>query len=494
MAKKVNYFIIVLLLLLLLFTAIIAGGEEVRWETSSNHTLHQGEMISKGGFVVSAFDFDTRSDTVSITIFKGNTTVSQDVLGAGGMSTYNDDIKIIVRELWGGDRKDQWVKIEVFLRKRPGLAISISTDKNEYKPQNTVSATVTVRNNGNDKIQRVELNIDSGLESVYQNSRYYFGEIQNGKSEKIIMEYRVPLLSESKYITVTANASGIDWKNVTYTASASKKITVLPVQYLEIKKMFTDSLFLHETASAYIKIRNTGIVDLKSIQVTDEIPAGFELKNGTGLKWNLSLKPGEETSYFYLLKPVYSGNLSVPAAAAEFTVNGTNYIVESNRPHVLVRGPRPVITKTTKSSVVAPGDEINVAISVKNEGDLPAIISITETLPQGVSLVKGKLSLNQVLNRSEIQTFDYTVTVNNFGKTDFPPATAEFTYSGADRNFTALSNIFSVLAVNSSGNSPEVTSPGTPIPAASTPGFESLIAAIAFMLLCFIKRRSRTSQ
>lgn len=127
-------------------------------------------------------------------------------------------------------------------------------------------------------------------------------------------------------------------------------------------------------------------------------------------------------------------------------------------------------------------------ISVKNEGDFPAIISITDSLPQGVSFVKGTLSMNQVLNRSEIQTFDYTVTVNKVGKTDFPPAKAEFTYSGATGNFTTMSNIFSVLAMNSSDNSPKVTPLNSPIPAASTPGFESLTAAIAFMLLCFIRR------
>ncbi len=381
-------------------------------------------------------------------------------------------------------------KTEEALRAKPDMRISISTNRNEYNPLDTIATTVTLRNNGNDKIKNVELNIDPGtLELEGGSLNYNFNEIPAGQSKSLILYFKAPLLAEAKSITIGVNASGTDVKNINYSASASIKIKILQNRIIEVQKTLASSIYNDEITSAYITIRNKGAINLDSIEVKDEIPDGFTSENDINLLWSLNLASGEEKRISYPLKPLLPGTYDVPAAQAQFAIGGKQYIVKSNTSRITVHAPLIVLTKTVDSAVAYLGDQITVTINVRNEGDKQARVKITDDLPSKADLLSGDLSWTAVLEKNESKSYTYTMKLNKAGELELPPAKANITYLQNSYNFTVSSRNLAVLVVESLDKKQIATSSPS-IPArTSTPGFGGIIASIAFIFIYLIKRK-----
>ncbi len=475
------------------FTTFVGSAEEVYWTTKTAQTLHSGDTISRGGFQLSVADFDIYNKFFRLTIYKINTILKEDVLGIGATSTYNDEIKLVVIDVWSTGKGDSWVKAEVYLRAKPDMRISISTNRNEYNPLDTIATTVTLRNNGYDKIKNVELNIDPGtLELEGGSLNYNFNEIPAGQSKSLILYFKAPLLAEAKSITIGVNASGTDVKNINYSASASIKIKILQNRIIEVQKTLASSIYNDERTSAYITIRNKGAINLDSIEVKDEIPDGFTSENDINLLWSLNLASGEEKRISYPLKPLLPGTYDVPAAQAQFAIGGKQYIVKSNTSRITVHAPLVVLAKTVDSAVAYLGDQITVTINVRNNGDKQARVKITDDLPSKADLLSGDLSWTAVLEKNESKSYTYTMKLNKAGELELPPAKANITYLQNSYNFTVSSRNLAVLVVESLDKKQIATSsPSSPsIPArTSTPGFGGIIASIAFIFIYLIKRK-----
>ncbi|MBA3037931.1 MAG: DUF11 domain-containing protein [Desulfobacterium sp.] len=483
-------FIFILIISLPYFTSLVGSAEEVKWTTKTVETLHSGDAISRGGFQLSAADFDMYNKFFLLTIYKNNTILKEDILGIGDTSTYNDEIKLVVIDVWSTGKGDSWVKAEVYLRAKPDMRISISTNRNEYNPQDTIATTVTLRNNGNDKIKNVGLNIDPGvLEPVGGSLKYDFNEIPSGQSKSVTIDFKAPLLAEAKYMTIGVNASGTDVKNINYSASASIKIKILQNRIIEMQKTLASSIYTDEVTSAYITIRNKGAINLNSIEVKDEIPDGFTSENDINLLWSLNLASGEEKRISYPLKPLLPGTYDVPAAQAQFVIDRKQYTVKSNTSRITVHAPLIVLTKTVDSAVAYISDQITVTINVRNDGDKQAMVKITDDLPSKADLLSGDLSWTSVLEKNESKSYTYTMKPNKAGELELPPAKANITYLQNSYNFTVSSRNLAVLVVESLDKKQIATSSPS-IPArTSTPGFGGIIASIAFIFIYLIKRK-----
>ncbi|HWQ95741.1 MAG TPA: hypothetical protein VN368_00060, partial [Candidatus Methylomirabilis sp.] len=413
----------ILILFLLNYTVLTGDAEEVRWVDNSTHTLHPEENISKGKFEIKAVDFDELRNLVRLIIYKEKTIVKEDVLGVGDISIYNDEIKVLITDMWNNAKGDKWVKAEVYLKAEPDLKIDISTNKNEYRPRDSIITTITVRNSGDERIQDVNLIIDHGLLEISgEYLKYKFSEIQAGQSKSLTIEPVVPWLIELQNLTISAGAYGTDMKNVNHTTSALKKINLLPEKSIEVEKKLANNINVGDTAPARITIKNTGAYDLTSIEVIDEIPDGFELSSDTNLRWNMSLARGEERTISYYFKPLMSDVFDIPAATVQFNAGEKKYTAKSNISKIIVHGPELVLTKTVSSSIAAVGDEITITINVRNEGDAPAMFTLTDSSPLNAEILSGNLNFYGVLNKNESQNYSYILRINKAGEIELPAA------------------------------------------------------------------------
>lgn len=483
--KKFIPFVLIPFILLLFFTS---GGSayEVTWVDKGTYTLYADEMVSIEEFEVAA-DFDVQ-DFVHLTTYKDNSPVQEDVLGIGDEGIFNDEIKLVVIDMFSGNNLG-WVEVDVYVRARSDMRISITTDKNEYKPSDTIVATLTVRNYGKDNIENIHLNINPGLLELTDGSLIHnFNEIPSGKSESVTIEFKVPLSTELEYFTIEANASGVDVANSDLFYSASKRINLLPMQDLEITKTLTDTISIGDSVIAYIKIKNTGASDLTFIEVIDKVPEGFELENGN-LRWNLNLRHGEEKRLSYLLKSIAPGTYNIPAVIVQYKIHGTNYIAESESgtSQITVQGPRLVLTKTVDQAIATPGDQIKVTVSVRNEGEMQTIINITDSVPPNTELLSGNLNYTGILDKNESQSYSYIIKIQNIGETQLPPATIDFSAQDLNYNATLSSGKPTVFIVEPFADVTEITeisSKGSDVAGRkSLPGFGGLLL-IAVILIC----------
>ncbi len=153
--------------------------------------------------------------------------------------------------------------------------------------------------------------------------------------------------------------------------------------------------------------------------------------------------------FSYPLKPLLPGTHDVPAAQAQFAIDGKQYIVKSNTSRITVHGPLVVLAKTVDSTVAYISDQIMVTINVRNDGDKQAMVKITDDLPSKADILSGDLSWTAVLDKNESKSYTYIMKLNKAGELELPAAKANITYVQNSYNFTVSSRNLTVLVVES---------------------------------------------
>ncbi len=158
--------------------------------------------------------------------------------------------------------------------------------------------------------------------------------------------------------------------------------------------------------------------------------------------WDLSLKPGEVMTCAYPVSLQRPGNYKLGDAIVNWTEGGHNYSAVSYPQDVEVHGPYIEVTKTVAPDLVAPNgtpenSTAKISVSVKNTGDRPASVVITDQLPAECILISaspvrgivmdeanGTFSVRRVLKEGMAETFDYTIDPNR--TVMLPPTVVEF--------------------------------------------------------------------
>jgi len=468
---------------LVLFIAVMSMGhavaEDVEWAQASEYTLHLHDQFVKEGFAVEACSFNVDPGLVLIKIYRDGEVVMTDSMTGNESIDYNDEINVTVVNVtgyevaWCDEEDDPRADIEVRLRARPELQLSISTDEEAPCPEdNEIHAEVLLKNTGTCKIEDVELNINTGGMRTIKNLAHNFDEIARYRSETIDIYLKIPYLMEKRSFEITANASGKSWDNEKHTISASKSITVLPCwKMLELEKTVTESVYLHgdrfnnysdsnssiaSCATVNLTVLNPGLIDINCIELTDCLPENFTLEDDLSLKWTLNLTPNEKRQFSYSMKPLSMGACKIPVATANWSLCGKNYSSTSisNRSQITACAAQINLTKTVNQTEILCGDVVEVTVHIRNTGSLQATVDVSDTIPENehITLLDGITGLKEVaLDEGDTQRFSYRVRINSTGSIALPPAKASFTdlYGYQD---TTASDIATVSVVDAARN------------------------------------------
>ncbi|HIE31255.1 MAG TPA: DUF11 domain-containing protein, partial [Methanosarcinales archaeon] len=424
---------------------------------ANTYTLHLHDQFVKEGFAVEACSFNVDHGLVLIKLYHDGAVVTMDALTGNESINYNDEINVTVVNVtgyevaWCDEEDDPRACIEVCLRARPELQLSISTDEEEHYPEdNEIHAEVFLKNTGTCSIEDVNLDIKTGGMRTVSNLVRNFDEIGRYRSETIDIYLKIPHLMEKQSFELSATATGKSWDGEKHTISASKSITVSPCwKMLEIEKTVTESVYLHSDhlfdsynnsndsiascASVNLTIFNPGLIDISCIELTDSLPENFVLEDGldgSSLEWTLNLTPKEKKEFSYSMKPLSYGNYDVPVATGNWSLYGKKYsaVSISNQSQITVYAAHINLTKTVNQTEAICGEEVMVTVRLQNTGSLQATVDVSDIIPENVTLLGGITSLNGVtLDEDDTQRFSYRVRMNSTGEMVLPPAKASFT-------------------------------------------------------------------
>ena len=483
---KHNSFIATLALFITIMSIGHAVAEDVEWARANEYTLHLHDQFVKEGFAVEACSFNIDDGLVLIKIYRNGSVVMTDSLTGTESINHNDEINVTVVNVtgweaaWCDEEDDPRADIEVRIRARPELQLSISTDEEApYPEDNEIHAEVLLKNTGTCKIEDVKLNVHTGGMRTISNRARNFDEIARYRSETIDVYLKIPYLMEKQAFEITATASGESWDGEKHILSASKSITVLPCwKMLKIEKTVTESVYLHgnrfnnyndsnssiaSCATVNLTVLNPGLIDINGIKLTDYIPENFTLEGDSNLEWTLNLTPNEKRQFSYSMKPISMGTCKIPVAAANWSLCEKNYSSTSilNRSQITARAAQINLTKIVNQTEISCGDVVEVTVHIRNTGSLQATVDVSDTILENrnIILLYGITGLTGVvLEESDAQRFSYRVKIKSTGNIALPPAKASFTdlYGYSD---TTTSNTVTVNAVDTIRNLETSTQP-----------------------------------
>ncbi len=550
----------IIALLILIWSVIPASAVSPRpedakwWAPAISGTLYKGDTLTSGEYMVKAVQFpsgvpgikDINGNIVPeedvdpmifLEIYKSGTLIKEIILTPAGGPFIDPDNEVKIsatgfparnsRE-WVLEYYKPWATIGIQLRARPKLEVTVTTvEKTTYISNSDIiiTARVTVKNSGDGYAKNIEANFNTGELKLRGGDagqlRQFYNEMDAGTSQSYDVILLVPDLIDEKSYSLSADAKSQDVKDLAYNTTGTVSVTVSPKQnYFGISKAVRSRIYLQDTAIVTINVANGGMYDIYNIEIIDNMSENFELRSPAAFKWNISLlKPGQEWSTQYSIKPLEANidGFSIPAASATFTVNNKRYSASSQPTTVVVNGPKIAMNKTVSKPFVNISEEVTVTVSIKNVGDIASKIEVKDYLPERVSLVGGKISLENYSEPGTPIGFSYIIRMNSEGTFELPSAIANYTdvkYRGmikavknSDRPTVTVvdpTRITSTPAQNANsstnGNSnPSLTSsPGntdsspaeTPFPPtpAITPGFD-IVLGIVVLIFAAAKRR-----
>ncbi|MHC1576075.1 MAG: BatD family protein [Methanosarcinaceae archaeon] len=439
-----------MILLVLLFScchfASAYALDDIEWVSSiDSTTLHWGDTVTDDNYVIAAEDFN-KEGFVHLTIKKNGELVHFASLQVGGSFDYRDnidgeDVRIYVKGVdpdideWTGNPDDPTTEIQIYRRGLPELDITIETDEDTYDPKqisspDVITATITVENNGDAKANSVEMTIDTnGLELDDGDLTHLFSTLEIGEvTDPVVVKLTVPHLWDQTDFEIKPIVECNDINNDRHEFNETKTVTVEEKAELIITKTITNEVYMGETVHVQVSIRNAGICRINSIEISDTIIEELELKDSVTLAKTISLNAGETQSLFqYSLRPISTGTFTAPAATAIFTAsNGEEYEFESNGPAIEVNGPEIIITQNVDVSTIQPGEEITVTVTVKNDGNKDASVTVGSTIPDEAAFISGDKGFSQVLKGGSSESYTYVIRLDEEGMVKLPAATATF--------------------------------------------------------------------
>ncbi len=519
---------------------------DIEWGTASTGTLYKDQTISAGNFSVKAVQFS--SPVPGVKDINGNIIPETDVDGMVFLEVYRDgtlikelvmtlqsepyidpdyEVKVSVTAFparnsreWVLEYYKPWSTVSIQLRALPKIEVTVSTDKATYTSYNDqiITATITVKNSGNAFAKNIDVNLNVGdlklrggdVSQLHQN--YY--KMSAGASQTYSVILVVPQLFDPLSYNLTADAKGYDAKELLYKATPVQlSITVQPkLDYFTISKAIRDRMYLQNTATVRINIANSRTFDIYNLYINDSMESHFELKSNTSLQWYVPvLKSGQEWGTTYSIKP-FEANINgfaLPPAYAQFTANSRAYNVSSQATTVIVNGPKIILNKTVNKPVVNVSEDVNVTVSVNNAGNIGTRVEIKDSLPEGVSLVSGPISMTNWSDPNMMWGFSYTIRMNSGGDVELPSAIANYIdveYRGTTRAVKSSGRpIITVVDLskippplpNASNVSSNQTSQAAqvaaktpePTPTATTPGFDFAYAVVVLTAAALCRRK-----
>ncbi len=440
-----------------------------QWDTGISGKLMRGEELTYNEYKVKviAFPAPVKSNLysgtpaqavipfVGINLSKNGILIDSILLAQGEYYIVPDgELKVTAKLLpskdgteWVYETYAPWAEIEMSPRGLPALEISVETDYGEYTSlaNSEITASVTIRNTGSADVLNTNMNVLTTLPLKRGDLKYNYERIKKGSSITNTIVFATPIITELKNYEILANTTGYDAKDLFYTAQSSKTILIAPEpdQIPTLRKNVNAKIYLEEYAMVSLTFKNNANYELKNVSITDTLPDGFKLLSNNSLKWVVTVPAKGEWDSRYLIKPEEANKEGavLPSANADFMTKREYYSIQSNRPIIVVHGPKILLTKQIDVSKINSGGTVIVTVLAENVGSIPTKIYIKDQLPPEGTLVSGPTSLDDYLEANKVAKFSYSLKIDSEQPVRLPPATVEFneldTRSG---KLTALSN------------------------------------------------------
>lgn len=351
------------------------------WKPAGNKLLKWGEKYEFMNYTFRAESFS--SGSVNLTI-SGKKTSETKSFSMGSYGDYGN-LRIVVTNI----SRDGFVELEFLAYPLPAVKASISTDKEEYYPDENVQVTVNTESD-------VDLNVEGIILENSANTEMLPAVFSaTNATGTAYFRSRIKQLPENSTVTITATIWVRDHYGNEYPTRASKTVRIMPVISI-IKRAAPDTDEQNVTVNLFIY--NGGSTE-ESISVYDTV---YDEKNNLKqLNWTIKLKPGVSSNIEYPAPVQKVGQYILPPAMAKWKKNTSL----SKEAVVTVHGPLVVITKSAAKG----GNLLNVKLDVNNTGDRPAIVNISDKIPDGMPVVSGVAAWSGMLEAGEHTAIIYSL-------------------------------------------------------------------------------------
>ncbi len=351
------------------------------WKPAGNKLLKWGEKYEFMNYTLRAESFGPES--VNLTI-SGKNTYETRSFSRGSYGDYGN-LRIAVTNI----SQDGFVGLDFLTYSLPAVKASISTDKEEYYPDENVQITVNTAND-------VDLNIEGIILESSTNTEILPATFSATNATGTgYFRSRIKQSPENSTVTITATIMARDYYGNEYSNRVSKSVHIMPVVSVT-KWAATDTDGQNVTVDLFIY--NGGSTE-ESISVYDTV---YDEKNDLKqLNWTIKLKPGVSSNIEYPAPVQKVGQYILPPAMAKWKKNTSL----SKEAVVTVHGPLVVITKSAAKG----GNLLNVKLDINNTGDRPAIVNLSDKIPAGQPVVGGIAAWSGMLEAGEHTAIIYSL-------------------------------------------------------------------------------------
>lgn len=332
------------------------------WTPMETTTLKWGDNYSIHNYSISIDALGT--DTVNLTI--SNKTVSE--TGIFQKDGFKDlgNLRIAVKSI----NRTGFVELESLTFKPPEVKAEIITSKDEYYPDETVEVIINLTSDDTQNIAGIIL--DSNNPIKIQPDVFSISGINGTKSFKS----RMTGLPPNSTIKLTAQVETRDYYNNAHLLTVSKDIRITP--NISIAKYIPEETD-DENVPVELYVYNSGM-DNKSISIHDAIPSGFIA--GQQPDWNIELGYKKSTNLTYYITPQKPGKYELQPAIARWDDQSSVSKTTGTTVHM------PFITMTKKAQ--NNGSLTDVELAISNTGDRPAMVTLSDKIPDAHPLVFGE--------------------------------------------------------------------------------------------------------
>ncbi len=406
-----------LLVLVLAGTALALSDNE--WDATTCILSYSNPAIHKDGYSVRVIDFDGYG-AVHVNISYNDTVIGWAVLKNNDTDWCSaDNGKIEIKGLGITDRTKlsgpgRWPddpKAELTIRTYkeqtpPDITVELDVDGKEYHLDDTVTASITIKNIGETKTCDIHLSI--GADGLFSDEtcEYKYSSIEGGSSRSETVKFRFPgMLSDN--MSVFANAT---WDNEDRKFGVRETIITKPP--LKITKSTTGTGNKNATFYTTIGVTNQQTRNIHAV-LADVLPMGFTLIDGSvtdadvvdthKLLWEFDLDPGEMKTFSYQSVTSRPAVYRVPTPHIKCSLGGLDYTAVPGYSTTITvlqcqldnehRNSLPALNTTPNATGSSGGPQVNLRVYI-----LPAVsFEATPTSLDFGTLAPGKTSYGQSL-------------------------------------------------------------------------------------------------
>lgn len=324
-------------------------------------------------------------DSVNMSLSRNNVTGTY-VLKNNSSMNY-DILRIWVAEI----NSTGLINIQFFKYNETTFDAEIISEKDEYYPDESINFSINIT--GNHILNAASVYLESDSPVQIKPVAFASANISGTRT----FRSRIDHLRPNSTIRINAEINVRDYRNNTYTASVSKEVSVLP--NISISKHVppeTDD----EKIPVELYLYNSG---LKSIflyiqdNVTEEV-------DGEQMKWNIEVGPKKSANVSYFISPQKPGIYKLGEALAKWDGEMSN----SKKVNITVHMPYINLIKTAYDN----RSNTDVELEIRNVGDRPAIVTVSDKIPDNYPLINGVPIWSGYLDAGKNVKLAYTVKGN----------------------------------------------------------------------------------